>query len=211
MNLERGPKEQKLNKWIKERSILSYYLNLINSQHLSPDCDTTLASNFASLRTSPYNSLTTWFLPPKSLFPYTTMAINKGSAYQVSCMMIVFALLILTSPKTLLAYRPLKEEQSTAGVRESVTKGPLERGPLPPSSSSPCTYINTPGGSHGGHCEIHKWTSQTACDATLASSRDWWSIAICTISSEPIIFCSVSLMEVALTSIWEIRTKWSAD
>ncbi|KAF2325324.1 hypothetical protein GH714_026598 [Hevea brasiliensis] len=42
-------------------------------------------------------------------------------------------------------------EGKKASIDDSVVSVPSERNPVPPSSASPCTYING-GSSHGGHC-----------------------------------------------------------
>ncbi|PON95060.1 hypothetical protein TorRG33x02_092590 [Trema orientale] len=73
--------------------------------------------------------------------------------------MMVIILLIL-SLKPLGAYRPLEGESKPGPVDSggsTGTKVPFQRGPVPPSMPSTCTYIGYPvePGHEGRHCEIH--------------------------------------------------------
>lgn len=91
------------------------------------------------------------------------MEMKKEIVYQ-TCKTTVFILLILTGItfKPLRAHRPLKGQIKPGpevGVMESsdIRKVPLQRGPVPPSMPSTCTYIGYPvePGHDGRHCQIH--------------------------------------------------------
>ena len=91
------------------------------------------------------------------------MEMKKGIVYQTCKVMVVIILLILTL-KPLRAYRPLEGENKPGPVvvvkNSSDSNGgkvPLQRGPVPPSMPSTCTYIGYPvePGHEGSHFEIH--------------------------------------------------------
>ncbi|EXB81307.1 hypothetical protein L484_005745 [Morus notabilis] len=82
------------------------------------------------------------------------MVIRK-EIFNKSCQTIILILLIFSIlSKPLIGYRPLEGELKPASDHHE--KVPLQRGPVPPSQPSSCTYIGypvVPG--HDRHCEIH--------------------------------------------------------
>ncbi|KAL5792795.1 hypothetical protein ACOSP7_001389 [Xanthoceras sorbifolium] len=69
------------------------------------------------------------------------MKFSQKAMYTLT--LILFILLISTT-RAVVAFRPLKVEKAR-GDRNLVSV-PLNRNPVPPYGSSPCTYIPSPGG-----------------------------------------------------------------
>ncbi|KAE8708135.1 hypothetical protein F3Y22_tig00110356pilonHSYRG00163 [Hibiscus syriacus] len=74
------------------------------------------------------------------------------------CGVMICYILLIVSNKRVSALRPLKsaEIQRPPPTTTGQMLNPTERGLIPPSGHSPCTYIGGDGSySGGGHCQIH--------------------------------------------------------